>query len=44
MQYYIDLAAFTKDQLVYIDESAANEKTLLRKYSFTPRGLPVIDV
>jgi hypothetical protein len=44
MQYYIDLAAFTEDQLVYIDKSAANERILLRKYGFVPRGLPAIDV
>jgi hypothetical protein len=44
LQYYLDLAAFTKDQLVYIDESAANKRTLLRKYGFTLRGLPAIDV
>jgi uncharacterized protein (DUF2384 family) len=44
LQYYIDLAAFSEDQLVYVDESAANERTLLRKYGFAPRGLPAIDV
>ena len=44
MQYYIDLAAFTEDQLVYMDKSAINERTLLRKYSFAPRGLPVINI
>ena len=44
MQYYLNLAAFTKDQLVYVDESATNERTLLRKYGFAPRGLPVINV
>ena len=44
MQYYIDLAVFTEDQLVYVDKSAANERTLLRKYGFAPRGLPAIDV
>jgi transposase len=44
LQYYLDLAAFTKDQLVYVDESAANERTLLRKYGFAPRGLLAIDV
>ena len=27
-----------------MDESAANERTLLRKYGFAPRGLPAIDV
>ena len=27
-----------------MDESAANERTLLRKYGFALRGLPVIDV
>ena len=44
LQYYLDLAAFTEDQLVYVDESAANERTLLRKYGFALRGLPAIDV
>ena len=44
MQYYINLAAFTKDQLVYMDESTVNKRTLLRKYSFTLRGLPAIDI
>ena len=44
MQYYIDLTAFTEDQLVYVDESAANERTLLRKCGFALRGLLAIDV
>ena len=44
MQYYINLAAFTKDQLVYMDESTVNKRTLLRKYSFTLRGLPAINI
>ena len=44
LQYYLDLAAFTKDQLVYVDKSAANERTLLRKYGFALRGLPAINV
>ena len=44
LQYYLNLAAFTEDQLVYINKSAANTRTLLRKYSFAPRGLPAINV
>ena len=44
MQYYLNLAAFTKDQLVCIDKSAANKRTLLRKYGFALRGLPAINV
>ena len=44
MQYYLDLAAFTEDQLVYVDESAVNERTLLRKYGFALRGLPAINI
>jgi len=44
LQYYIDLTAFTEDQLVYVDKSAINERTLLRKYGFTPRGLPAINI
>ena len=27
-----------------MDKSAANERTLLRKYGFTPRGLPAINI
>ena len=27
-----------------MDESAVNERTLLRKYGFVPRGLPAINV
>ena len=30
--------------MVYINESAVNERTLLRKYGYAPRGLPAIDV
>ena len=44
LQYYINLTAFTEDQLVYVDESAVNKRTLLRKYGFAPRGLPAINV
>ena len=44
LQYYINIAAFSEDQLVYVDESTVNERTLLRKYGFAPRGLPAIDI
>ena len=44
LQYYLNLAAFTKDQLVYVNESAVNERTLLRKYGFALRGLLAINV
>ena len=44
MQYSLDIAAFTEDQLVYMDESAINKRTLLRKYGFALRGLPAINI
>ena len=44
MQFYINLKAYTKDQLVYINESAINKRTLFRKYSYIPKGLPIIDI
>ena len=35
-QFWIDMEVYTKDQLVFIDESAVNEKTLDRKYGWAP--------
>ena len=43
MQFYIDLEAYTKDQLVYINKSVINKRTLFRKYGYAPRGFPIID-
>jgi hypothetical protein len=31
-QFWLDIEAYEAEQLVYVDESAANEKTLDRKY------------
>jgi transposase len=40
--YWQAKAAFWKpEQLIFIDESAANEKTGWRKYGWSPMGLPV---
>jgi len=36
--------AYEAEQLVYMDESTANEKILDRKYSWAPRGYPAIDI
>jgi hypothetical protein len=44
MQWWIDLAAYKEDWLVYVDKSAANERTLDRKYGWAPRGLLAIDI
>lgn len=44
MQWWTDLATYKEDWLVYVDESAANERTLDRKYGWAPRGLPAIDI
>lgn len=43
-QFWLDLEAYEANQLAYVDESAANEKTLDRKYGWAPRGLPAIDI
>ncbi|KAF1815542.1 hypothetical protein P152DRAFT_390625 [Eremomyces bilateralis CBS 781.70] len=32
------------DWLVFVDESACSERTLLRKYGYSPRSTPAIDV
>ena len=38
------MEAYKAEQLVYIDESAANEKTLERKHGWALRGYPAIDI
>ena len=38
------MEAYETEQLIYIDVSAANEKTLDRKYGWAPRGYPAIDI
>jgi len=43
MEYYMNIDHYTPEQLVYVDESAANERTLDRKYGWAPKGLPAID-
>lgn len=43
MQFYLELDIYREDQLIYVDESAANERTLDRKYGWAPRGQPAID-
>jgi len=44
MEYYMNIDHYTPEQLVYVDESAANERTLDRKYGWAPKGLPPIDI
>jgi len=44
LEYYINLASYTAKQLVFVDESAANERTLDRKYGWAPKGFPAIDI
>ena len=38
--WVIRLGDWQADQLVFIDESAANERTMDRKYGWAPLGLP----
>ena len=44
LEYWQTLQAYTAEQLVFVDESAANERTLDRKYGWAPKGLPAINV
>jgi transposase len=37
-QFIADMTRYTPDQLVCLDESAANERTKDRKYGWSPRG------
>lgn len=39
-QFELDLQEFTEDQLVYVDESSVNEKTLFRKACWSKKGQP----
>jgi transposase len=39
-QFIADMTRYTPDQLVCLDESAANERTKDRKYGWSPRGQP----
>ena len=36
----VQLSGLRYDQLIYIDESAANERSLDRKYGWSPKGQP----
>ena len=38
------LTTYDATQLVFVDESAANERTLDRKYGWAPKGLPAINL
>ena len=38
--YMASLTELSAEQLVYIDESAANERTKDRKYGWSPKGMP----
>ncbi|RFU31029.1 hypothetical protein B7463_g5310, partial [Scytalidium lignicola] len=38
--WYIESANFTADQLIFVDESASNERTGDRKYGWAPIGIP----
>jgi len=40
--YWLEMAVFDADQLVFVDESAANERSAERKWGWSPRGLPAI--
>ena len=42
--FYLGLAQYRDYQLVYLDESAFNEKTYDRKYGWSPRGVPAEDI
>jgi transposase len=39
-QFLTEMTRYTPDQLVCLDESAANERTKDRKYGWSPRGQP----
>jgi len=39
-EWLVRLTDWTHDQLMYIDESAANERSLDRKYGWSPKGVP----
>lgn len=38
--YLAKIADFTANQVIFVDESAANERTSDRKYGWSPRGTP----
>jgi len=40
--YWLEMAVFEADHLVFVDESAANERSAERKWGWSPRGLPAI--
>ena len=40
VSYLANLTQYTADQLVYVDESASNERTKDRKYGWSPKGMP----
>ncbi len=42
-RWYVSLGEWSADMLVFVDESAANERTLDRKYGWALRGIPAID-
>jgi len=40
LMYYARVSMYYTDMLVFVDESAANERTTDRKYGWSPRGVP----
>jgi len=40
--YWLEMGVFEAEQLVFVDENAANERSAERKWRFSPRGLPAI--
>jgi len=38
--YWLEMGVFGAEQLIFVDESAANERSAERKWGFSPRGLP----
>jgi len=43
-EWYMYIKTFRPDQLVYCDESAVSDRTLHRKFGFSPRGTPAVEL
>lgn len=42
-RWYMNLERWSPEMLVFVNEPAANERTLDRRYGWAPRGIPAID-